>query len=77
MTVCVPQVNVCETCDNFTPTPEFVPTLAAQLADIRELHADADERGWASEAQRHAQVINDLEAHLRHLGHDPVHENFS
>lgn len=55
-----PYANVCETCDNFTPTPELVPVLTAQLADIRELQRDADERGWASEAHRHGQVINDL-----------------
>jgi integrase len=72
-----PYANVCETCDNFTPTPEFAPVLAAQLDDIRELHADADQRGWTSEADRHAQVIHDLETHLRRLGHNTAHKNFS
>jgi integrase len=69
--------NICESCDNFTPAPELAPVLAAQLADIRELRNEAKERGWASETVRHAQVINDLEAHLRHLGHDPLHESIS
>ena len=72
-----PYANVCETCDNFTPTPEFAPVLSAQLADIRELHSDAIERGWTSEADRHARVINDLETHLRRFGPDTAHETFS
>ena len=29
MTVCVPKVNVCETCDNFVPAPEFSRCLRA------------------------------------------------
>jgi hypothetical protein len=69
--------NICESCDNFTPAPELASVLTAQLADIRELHDDAEERGWASETKRHAQIINDLEAHLRHLSHDPLHESMS
>ena len=72
-----PYANVCETCDNFTPTPEFAPILAAQLDDIRELHADAATRGWTSETERHRQVINDLETHLHRLGYDPTQPNFS
>lgn len=62
-----PDANVCEGCDNFVPTPEFVPALRSQLADIRELQADARRRDWASEAERHGRVIASLEGHLRQL----------
>lgn len=72
-----PYANVCESCDNFTPTPEFAPILAAQLDDIRHLHHDADARGWTSEAERHQRVIADLESHLHRLGHNPANGTFS
>lgn len=62
-----PYANVCETCDNFTPTPDFVPVLEAQLADITELQADAAARGWTNEIGRHGRVIEHLEAHLDRL----------
>ena len=42
MTVCVPQVNICEQCDNYVAGPEFQPALEAQLADIHTLRDDAD-----------------------------------
>src|SRR5947209_12855112 len=45
-----PYANVCETCDNFVPGHEFAPALRAQLDDIRALRADAERRGWTSEA---------------------------
>ena len=64
--------NVCETCENFVPTPEFIPSLRAQLADIRELRRDARSRGWASEVQRHGRVTEALEAHPRRLESTPV-----
>lgn len=72
-----PYANVCETCDNFTPTPDFAPVLAAQLDDIRELQSDANARGWTSEVDRHARVITDLETHLRRLNHDPAQQSLS
>lgn len=62
-----PYANICEQCDNFVPAPENADTLAAQLADIRTLHADAQARGWDSEANRHARVIDSLEGHLATL----------
>jgi hypothetical protein len=72
-----PYANVCETCDNFTPTPDFAPILSAQLDDIRELRTDAETRGWTTETDRHTRVITDLENHLRRLGHDPAAQSFS
>ncbi len=62
-----PYANVCETCDNFVPGPEFAPALRAQLGDVRALKDDAERRGWASEAARHQRVIDALEGHLCRL----------
>ena len=62
-----PYANVCETCPNFVTTPEFVPTIETQLADVRALRDDADRRGWSAEVRRHERVIGSLEAHLRRL----------
>jgi len=59
--------NICETCDNYTPATEFTPALTDQLADIQVLHADADRRGWTSEAQRHDRVAQALQSHLDRL----------
>jgi site-specific recombinase XerD len=59
--------NICETCDNYTTGPEFAPALTAQLADTQALHADAEQRGWADEAQRHQRTVTVLQAHLRLL----------
>ena len=66
--------NVCETCDNFVPDPDFVPALRSQLADIQELRADASRRGWSSEVERHGRVIESLEGHLRMLEDESVSE---
>ena len=66
-----PYANVCETCDNFVPAPEFVPALRSQLADIHELQADAERRRWTGEVERHGRVIESLEAHLRCLENEP------
>ena len=62
-----PYANICEQCDNFVPAPEFVAALRAQLADVDTLHADAQQRGWTSEAQRHDRVARSLRHHLETL----------
>lgn len=59
-----PYANICETCDNYTPAAEFEPALTDQLADVRTLQADADQRGWTGEEQRHRNVAEALESHL-------------
>jgi len=59
-----PYANICETCDNYTPAAEFEPALTDQLADIRALQADAEQRGWSGEEQRHRHVAEALESHL-------------
>ena len=62
-----PYANICETCDNFTPATEFAPALTAQLTDINALRADAEDRGWSSEAQRHQRVAQAVQGHLYQL----------
>ncbi len=59
-----PYANICETCDNYTPAAEFEPALTDQLADIRALKADAEQRGWAGEEERHRHVAEAIENHL-------------
>jgi hypothetical protein len=44
-----PYANICEQCDNYTTTAEFLPQLQAQLADTVALREDAEARGWDSE----------------------------
>lgn len=62
-----PYSNVCEQCDNFVTTPEFLPQLESQLADVVALRDDAEVRGWDSEVARHARVIASIQGHLRRL----------
>ena len=62
-----PYANICEQCDNFTTSSDFLPQLEAQLADAIELRADAQARGWDSEVARHARVIASLQHHLNRL----------
>ena len=62
-----PYANICETCDSYTPATEFAPALTDQLDDIHVLQADADRRGWTSEAQRHDRVAKALKGHLDRL----------
>jgi site-specific recombinase XerD len=64
-----PYANICETCDNYTPGPEFTEALNDQLEDVRKLQADAQARGWTSETHRHATVAAALERHLGRLQH--------
>ena len=66
-----PYANICETCSNFTTTPEFVPAITAQLDDIKVLRSDAEQRGWTSETARHTRVISSLEQHLQRLERTP------
>lgn len=59
-----PYANICETCDNYTRAVEFEPALTDQLADIRALQTDAEDRGWTAEQERHRHVATALEGHL-------------
>jgi len=62
-----PYANLCETCENFVPGPEFAPAIRDQLTDVRALRDDALGRGWDSEVQRHGRVAQVLERHLEGL----------
>jgi site-specific recombinase XerD len=62
-----PYANICEQCDNFVTTTEFVPALQAQLADVTALRDDAAQRGWDTEVARHARVIASIQSHLDRL----------
>jgi integrase len=59
-----PYANICETCDSYTPAAEFEPALTDQLADVQALQADAADRGWPGEEERHRHVAEALENHL-------------
>jgi hypothetical protein len=62
-----PYANICEQCENFVSSPEFVPALEAQLSDVSALRDDAETRGWGSEVARHERVIASIQSHLRRL----------
>ncbi len=59
-----PYANICETCDNFVTGREFRGAIRDQIADVRHLQADAEARGWDSEAARHDRVASALTSHL-------------
>ncbi len=67
-----PYANICETCNNFVPGSEHLPVLRDQLADIRQLRADAQQRGWTDETKRHSHVIDALETHCHRLETRPA-----
>ncbi len=56
-----PYANICEHCPNFRTGTGYLPVLAAQKADAEQLAADAEERGWISEADRHRKLIARLD----------------
>ena len=58
-----PYAKICEQCDNFPVTAEFLPQLEAQLADAHALRQDAQARGWNSEVALHAPFVS-LQHHL-------------
>jgi integrase len=62
-----PYANICEQCDNFVTTTQFLPQLQTQLDDVRALRDDAQDRGWHSEVARHTRVITSLKGHLQRL----------
>ncbi|MFI5284369.1 MAG: tyrosine-type recombinase/integrase [Candidatus Dormibacterales bacterium] len=69
-----PYANICEQCDNYVPAAEFATVLQDQLGDVRLLKADAEARGWDSEADRHGRVITALKEHLRRVDVAPTEE---
>jgi Phage integrase family len=65
-----PYANICENCDNYQTSSQFLPQLEDQLADARVLQDDAVQRGWDSEVARHARLIASLQRHIDRLKHD-------
>jgi integrase len=57
--------NICEHCPNFRTDITYLPVLAAQRADAEILAADAQARGWISEAERHRRLIARLDNHIQ------------
>jgi len=62
-----PYANICEQCDNYVTSIEFLPQLETQLDDVTALHDDAVDRGWETEVARHTRVIASLQHHIRRL----------
>ena len=56
-----PYANICEHCPNFRTDTGYLAVLGAQHADALTLAADADSRGWATEASRHRQLADRLD----------------
>jgi hypothetical protein len=65
-----PYANICENCDNYQTSTEFLPQLQDQLVDAQALHDDAVQRGWDSEVARHARLIASLQRHIEQLKRD-------
>lgn len=69
----LPQEGPCEcdlylTCSKFVTTPEYAPRLHDRMRREADLIADARERGWDREAERHQRVAERLRCLLRELG---------
>lgn len=62
-----PYANICENCDNYQTSSQFLPQLEDQLADAHALHDDAVQRGWDSEVARHTRLITSLQRHVDRL----------
>lgn len=59
-----PYANICEHCPNFRTDAAGLSVLAAQRVDAEALAADAEQRGWIAEAERHRHLIARLDALL-------------
>ena len=56
------------TCAKFVTTGEYAPRLRARLEVEQQLVQDADEHGWAREAERHTAIARRLTGLLTDLG---------
>lgn len=68
----LPQEGPCErdlylTCSKFVTTPQYVPRLQDRLRIEDQLIADATERGWAREVERHRCTADRIRALLDEL----------
>jgi len=57
-----PYANICEHCPSFRAGATDLPVLAAQRVDAEALAADAQKRGWITEADRHRKLLARLDA---------------
>ena len=57
-----PYANICEHCPSFRAGAADLPVLAAQRVDAKALAADAEQRGWITEADRHRKLLTRLDA---------------
>lgn len=57
-----PYANICEHCPSFRADAASVTVLSAQLRDTAALAADAEQRGWIDEADRHHRLLARLDA---------------
>jgi integrase len=57
-----PYANICEHCPSFRADAASVTVLAAQRRDTAALAADAEQRGWIDEADRHHRLLARLDA---------------
>jgi hypothetical protein len=62
--------NICEHCPNFRTDPSFLAVLGTQRIDAQALHADAEARGWADEAERHRRLVDRLDQLISHTTND-------
>jgi integrase len=53
--------NICEHCPNFRTDAGYLAVLGAQHADTLALVADAEARGWGTEATRHRRLADRLD----------------
>lgn len=65
-----PYANICENCDNYQTSSQFLPQLQDQLADAQALHDDAVQQGWDSEIARHTRLITSIQRHVDRLKRD-------
>lgn len=75
----LPQEGPCEcdiylTCPKFLTTSKYAPRLRERLCTERQLAADAEERGWAREVERHERTAERIQALLDDLG-EPTDED--
>jgi hypothetical protein len=56
-----PYANICEHCPSFHTDATHLGVLAAQRIDAQDLAADAEQRGWIDEADRHRKLIARLD----------------
>jgi hypothetical protein len=69
----LPQEGPCEcdlylTCPKFVTTPQYTPRLRERLRTEETLAADASERGWAREVERHRCTAERIRSLLTDLG---------